>query len=109
MVLGRSVEGIRFSAKSAEPVHLIFLLVTPAERPGLQVSLLAQLACVARSELIRERLCRAHSAQELVEIIAAADPAVGSEGRPMPGEEAKPNVLPLVQGEDRWRDDGGRG
>ncbi len=109
LVLGRSVEGIRFSAKFAEPVHLVFLLVTPAERPSLQVSLLAQLACVARSELIRERLCRAHSAQELVDIIATADPAVGNEGRLLPGEEKKPQLSPLVQGEDRWRDDGGQG
>ena len=102
IVLGRSVEGIRFSAQSTEPARLIFLLVTPAERPNLQVFLLAQLACVARSEFIRERLCRATSPQELVEIIAAADPE-GRKGTQLL-EENDP-----AQREDRWRDDGGQG
>jgi magnesium and cobalt exporter, CNNM family len=74
LVFGRSVDGVLFSPQSTEPARLIFLLVTPAERPNLQVFLLAQLATVAGSEFIRERLSRAHSRQELVDIIAAADP-----------------------------------
>jgi mannitol/fructose-specific phosphotransferase system IIA component (Ntr-type) len=76
MVFGRPIEGIPFSPESAIPVQLIFLLVTPAERPNLQVFFLAQLASVAQSELVRERLCRAETPQELIDIIAAADPAV---------------------------------
>ena len=74
MVLGRSAEGILFSSHSAEPARLIFLLVTPAERPNVQVFLLAQLTRAVGSEFIRERLYRALSPQELIEIIAAADP-----------------------------------
>ena len=74
MVLGRSAEGILFSTHSIEPARLIFLLVTPAERPNVQVFLLAQLTRAVGSEFIRERLYREPSAQELVEIIAAADP-----------------------------------
>jgi mannitol/fructose-specific phosphotransferase system IIA component (Ntr-type) len=76
MVFGRPVEGIVFSADSTMPVRLIFLLVTPAERPNVQVFFLAQLASVAQSELVRERLCRAETPQEVIDIIAAADPAV---------------------------------
>ncbi len=76
LVFGRPVEGIVFSEKSTEPIRLIFLLVTPAERPNLQVFFLAQLASVALSELVRERLARAETPQELIDIIAAADPAV---------------------------------
>jgi len=76
LVFGRSVDGILFSPDSALPVQLIFLLVTPVERPNLQVFLLAQLASVAQSELVRERLCRAATSQELIDVIAAADPAV---------------------------------
>lgn len=74
IVLGRSIEGIPFSALPAEPVRLAFLVVTPMERPNLQVFLLAQLAAVAGSEFIRERLVRTHSRQELIEMITAADP-----------------------------------
>ena len=61
MVLGRSVEGIPFRTHSTEPARLIFLLVTPAERPNVQVFLLAQLTRAVGSEFIRERLYRAPS------------------------------------------------
>jgi mannitol/fructose-specific phosphotransferase system IIA component (Ntr-type) len=76
IVFGRSAGGILFDESSSEPVHLIFLVVTPAERPNVQVFLLEQLASVAHSEFVRERLMRAQSRQEVFEIIAAADPAV---------------------------------
>jgi CBS domain containing-hemolysin-like protein/mannitol/fructose-specific phosphotransferase system IIA component (Ntr-type) len=76
IVFGRSEEGIAFSDATPEPVKLIFLLVTPLERPNVQVFLLAQIASVARSELVRDRLQRAETAEEVIEIIAAADPAV---------------------------------
>jgi CBS domain containing-hemolysin-like protein len=76
IAFGRSSEGILFGERNPEPVQLIFLIVSPAERPNVQVFLLGQLASVARSEFVRERLIRAQSPQEVVEIIAAADPAV---------------------------------
>ncbi len=76
LVFGRSNNGIPFSASSMEPVRLIFLLVTPADRPHLQVFCLAQLANVAKSEFVREKLRQAKSPEDLLAIIEAADPAV---------------------------------
>ena len=76
LVFGRSDEGILFSPTATEPVRLIFLLVTPADRPNLQVFFLAQLANVAKSAFVREKLCQAKSAEGLLDIIEAADPAV---------------------------------
>jgi mannitol/fructose-specific phosphotransferase system IIA component (Ntr-type) len=74
IVMGRSCEGIRFGAHATEPARLIFLLVTPAERLNVQALLLAQLTRVLESEFIRERVYRAETPQEIVEIIAEADP-----------------------------------
>jgi CBS domain containing-hemolysin-like protein/mannitol/fructose-specific phosphotransferase system IIA component (Ntr-type) len=76
MVVGRSAEGIVFQPSNATPVRLIFLLVTPAERPQAQVFFLQQLALVAASELVRERIARVSTAAEVIQIIAAADPAI---------------------------------
>ncbi len=76
LVFGRSDEGILFSPTATEPVRLIFLLVTPADRPNLQVFFLAQLANVAKSAFVREKLCQAETTQGLLDIIEAADPAV---------------------------------
>lgn len=76
LVFGRCLDGIAVSPKASEPVRLIFLLVTPAERPNMQVFFLAQLASVARSEFVCERLIRAETTDEILLIIEAADPAV---------------------------------
>jgi CBS domain containing-hemolysin-like protein len=76
LVFGRSAAGLNFSPKSTEPVRLIFLLVTPSERPNLQVFLLSQIASIARSEFVRERLNLARSSADVAEVIAVADPAV---------------------------------
>ncbi|MBC7821535.1 MAG: PTS sugar transporter subunit IIA, partial [Planctomycetaceae bacterium] len=76
LIFGRSEEGILFSPTATEPVRLIFLLVTPADRPNLQVFFLAQLANVAKSAFVREKLCQAESPAGLLDIIEAADPAV---------------------------------
>jgi len=76
MVVGRSRAGIAFNKNTKDLVRLVFLLVTPAERPQIQVFFLSQLANVAASELVRERLSRAADIYEVIDIIAAADPAV---------------------------------
>jgi mannitol/fructose-specific phosphotransferase system IIA component (Ntr-type) len=69
VVFGRSTQGIRFSSESPEPVQSVFLLVTPLERPELQLSFLAQLARVAGDDETRERLLKATSAAEVVDIV----------------------------------------
>lgn len=76
LVFGRSSHGIVFNQQSGAKVQLVFLLVTPLERPQSQVFFLAQLASVTESEFVRERLYRAQTEQDLLETIAAADPAV---------------------------------
>ena len=58
-------------------MHLIFLLVTPAEQPNLQVLLLGQVARVAGNASSRERLLKGASKSEVIEIITEAE-------RPLP-------------------------
>jgi len=77
VMIGRSPEGIVFSPSPAEPVRLIFLLVTPAEKPSQQVSLLGQLARVAGNASLRERLREASSPSEVIEVITES-------ARPLP-------------------------
>ncbi len=76
LVLGRSIEGIVFNERTGDRVRLIFLLITSSERPQAQVFFLAQIASVAQSDFVRERLFRGQSPAEIAEIIATADPAV---------------------------------
>lgn len=74
VVFGRSTDGIAFSpesvaAESAEPVRLVFLLVTPSERPETQLALLRQLAWICQEAPTRKSLQYATSAGDVLSIL----------------------------------------
>ena len=69
VVFGRSQSGIAFSQNSTELVHLIFLLVTPADEQSLQVLLLGQIASIAGNADKRRRLREAASVEEVRQIL----------------------------------------
>ena len=75
LVFGRSTAGVNFDVRTPEPVHLVFLLITPLEHPDLQVLLLGQLASIAGSPNVRQQLRDAATAEAIAEIVAQADPA----------------------------------
>lgn len=81
VVFGRSAEGVAFDRQASEQVHLIFLLITPAERPDLQVLLLSQIASIAGNAEKRRSLSVA-SASEISDILAGPD----AQGLGPPGE-----------------------
>lgn len=72
VVFGRAPHGIVFSARSTQPVRLIFLLITPNDQPDLQLSLLAQVATIAATPAMRDRLLAASSAQQVIETLSKA-------------------------------------
>src|SRR5262249_54983526 len=72
VVFGRSADGVVFDPASPDLVHLLFLLVTPADQPTHPVLLLAQVASVVGDSDRRHRLRTAASAAEVMEILAAA-------------------------------------
>jgi mannitol/fructose-specific phosphotransferase system IIA component (Ntr-type) len=70
LIFGRAAApGIRFSAQSSEPVTLLFLLVTPLEKPELQVVLLGKLAGLAGNPEIRRRLMDAMAGEEVHQLL----------------------------------------
>ena len=72
VVFGRSAAGVTFGGPEVGAVHLLFLLVTPAEQPNLQVVLLGSVARVAGDAGCRERLRAARTAAEVGDVLAAA-------------------------------------
>jgi monovalent cation:H+ antiporter-2, CPA2 family len=69
IVMGRSTNGIIYSPTDTELVQLCFLILTPAERPQIQLSLLRQLARLAQQQSARESLIKARSADEILEFL----------------------------------------
>jgi mannitol/fructose-specific phosphotransferase system IIA component (Ntr-type) len=79
VVVGRSPGGVIVDGDPSERVDLLFLLITPAERPDIQVHLLSRIAAVAGDPACLRRLRSANDANDVAEILAAAD-AEGNRG-----------------------------
>ncbi|MGE0480419.1 MAG: cation:proton antiporter [Phycisphaerae bacterium] len=73
IVFGRSAAGIEFRPDAVEPVRLVFLLVSPAEDPDLQVRLLGRIAQLASDATLRQRLLDATSPEQVLQTVAEAD------------------------------------
>jgi mannitol/fructose-specific phosphotransferase system IIA component (Ntr-type) len=70
VVMGRSLEGIMFSHDTTQMVQFVFLLVTPSGHPDQQLSLLSQIAKVSADEATRERLLKASTESEIIQILS---------------------------------------
>lgn len=66
VVFGRSHEGVLFGDDSDVEVHLVFLLLTPLEKPELQLALLSQISRACGTPTQRDTLMRASSAMEII-------------------------------------------
>lgn len=73
VVFGRSQDGVLFDPESDEIVRLVFLLVTPEDQPDVQVLLLSQLASLAGNSENRDKLERANSEPEIMEIFSTVN------------------------------------
>jgi CBS domain containing-hemolysin-like protein len=73
LIFAQSQEGVPVTGTN-EHIHLLFLLLTPASAPQYQVRLLARICGVMQSEYVVERLRDTRNANDLLEIIRAADP-----------------------------------
>ena len=73
LVFARSEEGIPVPGRE-ERAHLLFIMVTPAGDPRIQLRLLARIAGLLDSEYVVDRLREAESAAQVLEVLRAADP-----------------------------------
>ncbi|MES2438402.1 MAG: cation:proton antiporter [Verrucomicrobiota bacterium] len=68
-VIGQSKDGVIYSTGGHQAVRLFFLLVTPADRPEVQLSLLRQTAKLADTGTAREALAGADSPASMLDIM----------------------------------------
>jgi len=72
LVFGRSTSGVDWDAPDGQPVHLVFLLLTPAEQDSLQLQILAALAQGLGTKPARERMIRARTDAEALAALGDA-------------------------------------
>ena len=71
--LGLSREGVEFDSLDNRPVHIFFLLITPANSTGAHLSVLAQISRLLKQSHFKENLMKAESVEEIGQIIHAVD------------------------------------
>ena len=73
MIAGRSVKGIDFNSIDEQPVHLIFMMLSPANASSQYTRILSSLSRVMSYEEIRSSLIESDDAEKFLGIIAAGE------------------------------------
>ena len=73
MVAARSVLGIEFNAIDEQPVHLIFMMLSPANASTQYMQILSALSRIMSYEEIRKSLYETSDAQEFIDIISRGE------------------------------------
>ncbi len=79
IAFARSREGIDFKSIDGQPVHLIFMLVSPPPDAGLYLNALARICALLRRKDFKESLIKADNAQEIISLIRESEIMGGRE------------------------------
>jgi CBS domain containing-hemolysin-like protein/mannitol/fructose-specific phosphotransferase system IIA component (Ntr-type) len=71
--VGRFVKPVPFPAPDNAPVRLVFLILTPASAPVVQLKVLGRIASLITNENLRRKILRAKTSESLLEILRTAD------------------------------------
>ncbi|NNN05745.1 MAG: DUF21 domain-containing protein [Elusimicrobia bacterium] len=73
IAVGRYAKPEPSSAPDGVPIRLIFLVLTPAESPVVQLKILRRIASLVTNETLRRKLWRVRSDESLLELLRTAD------------------------------------
>lgn len=71
IVLGRCAAGVDFRALDQQPVHLLFLLLSPPDSTSQHIRLLARIARLVRHPELLERVREAGDSEAMIEALAS--------------------------------------
>jgi len=71
--MGISKEGIDFKSLDGQPTYIFFLLIAPADNPGMHLKILAKISRLLDDKFVRERLRAGKDAKEIIKIIYDED------------------------------------
>jgi len=73
VAFGRSSRGIDYQSIDAKPVYLIFMVITPEDRPGDHLKALARISRIFKNSLLRMSLRQADQRQEIQRLLFEED------------------------------------
>ncbi len=73
MVAGRSVQGIEFNAIDEQPVHLLFMMISPTNTSTDHTQILSSLSRIMSYEDVRKKLLAAETPEAFLDIIIKSE------------------------------------
>jgi nitrogen PTS system EIIA component len=73
MIAGRLLKGIEFNAIDEQPVHLVFMMLSPANTTNLYTQILSALSRIMSYEEIRQSLIQTDSPESFLNVIARGE------------------------------------
>lgn len=78
IAVGRYAKAAPFPTPDNVPVRLVFLILTPAETPVIQLKILQRIASLVTNDNLRRKLWRAKTDESLLETLRTADTLLAS-------------------------------
>ncbi len=69
----RIPDGVDFQSLDGKPVHLVFLLLSPKDKSGRHVRVLARISRILKNATFRQRLLESETSESIFELIQEAD------------------------------------
>lgn len=73
VAVGRFAKPVPFPTPDGVPVRLVFLILTPAATPVIQLKVLGRIASLVTNENLRRKILRAKTSEALVELLRTGD------------------------------------
>ena len=73
MVAARSVKGIEFNAIDEQPVHLVFLIISPTNASAEHIKILSSLTRIMSYENMRKKLTEAETAEQFLDVLVKGE------------------------------------
>jgi len=78
VAVGRFAKPVPFPSPDNIPVRLVFLILTPAATPVIQLKVLGRIASFVTNENLRRKILRAKTAEALTDLLRTADTMLAS-------------------------------
>lgn len=78
VAVGRFAKPVPFPSPDNIPVRLVFLILTPASTPVIQLKVLGRIASFVTNENLRRKILRAKTAEALTDLLRTADTMLAS-------------------------------
>ena len=78
VAVGRFAKPVAFPSPDNVPVRLVFLILTPAATPVIQLKILGRIASLVTNENLRRKILRAKTADAMTELLRTGDTMLAS-------------------------------